>query len=350
MHWATGCTSSESLSFDANSSILGRSANAAECGTLLNFQGSIAVTGTGSVAALALRQNTAAGIPSYTNLPVTSGVSRGPAGATRVGPTPTQINGITGVVTMWDGVPVTSDGTVWGLKVIGDSDRTRVVYVAPAPLDGLTGVVALSGNVVMKSDETVWELSGSQLKQVSGLSDVVMVHQSTGGGFLALKRDGTIWGPGPSEVNKPPGTVVAVAALAFADIALMGDGTVWLMSLFSGYFQLQVLNGIVAIDGAYFEALGLKSDGTVWELDYPTSRQVQGIPKSVSISSGDSHCMALAQDGTVWEWGVDFYSNMTTWPTPRQVSGLNEVVKIKASGRYSIALKSDGTVWMWTTE
>ncbi len=323
----------------------------------VNFRGSIAVTGTGSVAVLALRQNTPAGIPSYTTLPVTLGVSGGPAGATRVGPAPTQINGLTGVVDMWDGALVKSDGTVWALSATGDDDRTPVVYVTPTPIDGLAGVAALSGSLVLKSDGTVWESSGPQLEQVSGLSDIVMIHGSTGGSWLALKRDGSIWTwdagvSGTSEVSKPPGAVVAVAALAFCGLALMDDGTVWLIG---GEYQgnptqLKSLDGIVAIDGAYFEALGLKNDGTVWELDYPTSRQVQGIPRAVSISSGDIHSMVLAQDGTVWEWGVDYYSHKTTWPTPRQASGLNGVAKIKASGRYSIALKSDGTVWMWTTD
>ncbi len=320
-----------------------------------NFQGSIAVTGTGSVAVLALRQNTTAGTPSYTNLPVTLGVAQGPAGATRVGPKPTQINGLTGVVDMWDGVLVKSDGTFWGLSATGDDERTPVVYMTPTPIDGLAGVVALSGSLVLKNDGTVWESSGSQLKQVSGLSDIVMVHQSSGGGWLALKGDGSVWTwnadvSGVSAVSNPPGAAVAVASLAVRGLALMDDGTVWVLPGLDNYWlRFRNLDAIIAIDGAYFEGLALKSDGTVWELGYATGTQVQGIPRAVSISSGDSHSMVLAQDGTVWEWGVDFYSH-TTWPTPRQANGLAGVVKIESFWRYSIAVKSDGTVWMWTTD
>ncbi len=260
---------------------------------------------------------------------------------------------------MTDGAVLKSDGTVVALRA-SYADRTTLISLAPAQVDGLTGVVAVSGGMALKDDGTVWSFSDPQPAQVSGLSDVVAIHQSVGG-VMALKSDGTVWawwGPGipPFEVSKARGAV-AVAEAAFGGLALMGDGTVWLFGLMGGgpshlsYWGQLGGDGIVAIDATYDAFLGLKSDGTVWELDN-TSVQKQGIPRARGISAGARHHLALAQDGTVWEWGHDYLglgnTEKTTWPTPRQVPGLTGVTKVAAGWYHSLALLGDGTVWVWT--
>ncbi len=322
-----------------------------------NFQGSVAVTGTGSVAALALRQNTPAGTPGYATLPVTSGVTT--AGGTRIGATPTQVNGLTGVVAVTDGAVLKSDGTVLVLKATYDADMTTAVSLTPTPVDGLSGVAAVSGRMALKSDGTVWDFSSQQPAQVSGISDMVAIHQSSGG-VVALMRDGTVWAwwnpgiPGPIEVDKARGAV-AVAELPFGGLALMRDGTVWQFGLMgeasdsylSYWGQIYGLDGIVAIDATYGAALALKNDGTVWQFGDSATARVRGVTGAVGISVGEGHGLALAQDGTVWEWWGEDWFGYTVYSTPRQVAGLTGVVQVAASWSHGLALLADGTVRAW---
>jgi hypothetical protein len=310
-----------------------------------DLRGSIAVTASDAIAALVLRQNTTAGTPIYTTLPVTLGVSQGAVPVTNVGQNPTQVNGLTGIVAVTADAVLKSDGTVWALKPTY-ADRTTLISMSPVQVLGLSGVKAISGSMALGNDGTVWSFGGSQPVQVSGLSDVAAIHQCCGG-VMALKRDGTVWAwwspgiPGPFEVVEVRGAV-AVAEQAFGGLALMSDGTVWTFGLmgeggsYLSYLgQIAGPGGFVAIDAEYWSALGLKTDGTVWNLEAQASIQVQGITGAVAISAGK---LALAQDGTVWEWGP--------W-TPKPVVGVSEVVKIAASWYHGLAVRADGTVWVW---
>jgi hypothetical protein len=160
--------------------------------------------------------------------------------------TPTQIDGLTGVVAVTHGAVLKSDGTVSALRATR-ADRTTVISLTPVQVDGLNGVAAVSGDMALKSDGTVWQFSSLQpAVQVSGLSDVAAIHESAGG-VMALKRDGTVWAwwypgtPGrPFEVIKARGAV-AVAELAFGGLALMGDGTVWEFGLMKAHFECAVM-------------------------------------------------------------------------------------------------------------
>ncbi len=92
-----------------------------------DFRGSIAVTGTGGVAAMALRQNTRAGTPHYTTLPVTAGASKGTIPAS--GSAPLLPKTVTGVSATSD---VTLNATLpAGFKLTGTvsgGGYTRFVY------------------------------------------------------------------------------------------------------------------------------------------------------------------------------------------------------------------------------
>lgn len=313
--------------------------------------GSIAVTGTDKIAALVLRQNTSAGTPAYTNLPVTSGASQLTLEGTMIGTTPTQVNGLTGVVAVTKGAVLKSDQTVTALRATEDpDDMTKMVSLTPTQINGLTGVAALSGSLALKSDGTVWDIYGPSPSPV-GLSDVVALHQTILGDGLALKRDGSIWWwipefPGVVHELSETKEVVAVAAMDLQGLALKENGTVWVGYYFGGWVQLGGIDGIVAIDAGYATALALKSDGTVWDISKGTPTQVQGIAGVAGISADDHHCLALARDGTVWEWEPS-YSGSGVPPTPRQVTGLTGVVQVAAAWYHSLALLSDGTVWAW---
>jgi alpha-tubulin suppressor-like RCC1 family protein len=293
-------------------------------------------------------------------------------GATRAeGPTvrstPTQVDGLAGVVALAAAAALISDGTVWTWTTRLSSDGTTMVRSTPTQVDGLTGVVAMAEGVALKNDGTVWDFDGPQPLQVSGLSDVVAIDQKWGT-RVAVKGDGTVWAwrlghISPAFQVRPATGVVAIAACAFGALVLKADGTVWMLGLAdydetssttSVWYQMNGLSEIVAIDGSYDAALAVKSDGTVWNIDSPTSVQVKNLTAAVRVAVGRRHCLVLMDNGNVWEWGHDYvgpgYTVRTTWPTPRPVVGLTGVVGIAAEDSHSFALRADGTVWAWEDE
>jgi len=184
--------------------------------------------------------------------------------------------------------------------------------------------------------------------------------------FLALRKDGTVFGWGENGWGKTnvPATatnVVAIAAGAMHCLALIRDGTVvgWGYNYFGettgvSTYPVSVTNGFVALGGVRlsnvvaiaageYHSVALKDDGTVvtWgDNSYGQRNVPAGLSNVVAIASGGSeganHCLALRGDGTVVAWGWDAYGQ-TNVP-----AGLSNVVAISAGGGHSLALVGDG--------
>jgi uncharacterized repeat protein (TIGR01451 family) len=121
---------------------------------------------------------------------------------------------------------------------------------------------------------------------------------------------------------------VAIAAGGYANLALMGDGTVWQW------------NSLIAF--------GPNASQTTAPV------QVSMLNGIKAIGAGYTHCLAVRKDGAVWAWGGNEYGQLgdgTTIlnrETPVQVAGLNGVeAAVAGSGDTSLALRNDGTVWAW---
>jgi alpha-tubulin suppressor-like RCC1 family protein len=211
---------------------------------------------------------------------------------------------------------VLSDGKVrsWGGNMLGQlGDSTTTDRTRPVLVNGVSGVVAVEAgsvhSVALKADGTVWSWgfnSSGQLGngtttnsyvpvQVSGLTNIVAISASGGSHNIALKGDGTVWVWGSNTYGQ------------------LGDGTT---------------------------------------INRTTPVQVAGLSNIAAVAAGGRHSMAVKADGTVVAWGDNANGQLgdgsvLAHTTPALVNGLSGVSKIGAGYYCSVALKSNGTVWMW---
>jgi len=319
---------------------------------------------------------------------------------------PAQVSGVAEVASvsagLYTSLALKRDGTVWAW---GHEESPSL----PAPMTGLDGVVAIAAgkrhNLALRDDGTVWAWGGNDLGQVgdgtttdrstpvqvSGLAEVSAIAAG-GDRSLAVTEDGTVWqwGCNPdAELDNVPfvwrstaaqvrglsGIVAVSAGENTFNLALKGDGTVWMWGWLHVWadpngppttlpspYQVSGLSGVVAI---VRPNLALKSDGTLWTVGevYRWSGPIQmsAVGSIAAIDTGGHdeswisprHTLELRSDGTVWAWGDNWDGQLgdgtTTYarPAPTQVSGLRGVAAIAAGGTHSLAVKRDGTVWAW---
>lgn len=188
---------------------------------------------------------------------------------------------------------------------------------------------------------------------VSNLTDVVQVSAGTEHS-LALKADGTVWAWGENSVGQiGDGTQTSQSTPKQVGIGVAGFGS------------------IVAIDAGSFHNLALKSDGTVWAWgsdfrgrvrgsgtnsgNVLSPIQVVGLANIISVSAGEEHSVALGNDAKVKVWGSNQFGQAGTGTSTLTgclclgitQSNIIGVGQISAGARYTTALKQDGTVWAW---
>ena len=170
---------------------------------------------------------------------------------------------------------------------------------------------------------------------------------------VALRGDGTVavWGATRIDFDQchvPAGlsNVVAIAGGTFHTLALRSNGTVvaWGRNVTGQCNVPAGLSGVREVSAGYGESFALRTNGTVvaWGANpvgqYPVPT---GLSNVVKIAAGSYHTLALKADGTVVAWGLNSYGQCNI-PT-----GLSNVVEITAGYEHSLALKSDGTVVAW---
>ena len=181
----------------------------------------------------------------------------------------------------------------------------------------------------------------------TGTFDLTGITAVTAGYYynLALQGDGTVWAWGHNQLGSlGDGTeedrldspvrvqnltdAVAVAAGAYHNLALQGDGTVW------------------AWGTNYWGQLG---DGTTTNSSVPV--QVQNLAGVTAIAAGGGHSLAVAQEGRVWAWGykVRLDGNVSTVNSsiPVEVQGISNITAVAAGLKHSLALEINGSVWAW---
>ena len=276
--------------------------------------------------------------------------------------TPTEIPGLTGVVSMsatsyGSQFALKADGTVWswGNNTYGELGiGTTLASASPRQVTGLTGVMALTvdGNSVfaVKSDGTVraWGrndyaqlgnatfVNSSTPVQVAGLVGVKSLAPSPGGVIFALRIDGTLWRWGGLSGYNTPLPAVAVPHISGIRslVASRAPGTVY----------------------------ALKSDGTLWTdtTSFDHFAPIAGLSgvKSVRANTrdgGPDSAFAVKTDGTVWSWGDNTFGVLgratpVPWSAaPAPIPGLTSVERVSPNsfGRAIYAVKTDGSVWGW---
>ena len=172
-------------------------------------------------------------------------------------------------------------------------------------------------------------LTGAAWLQAQNLAGVKAIAARDNTSY-ALLSDGTVWWWGEDSVwdehfgggeAKPVRWWDVTDAVAISPpLALKTDGTVWAYSLDTAYplpggLRAPGLSGVVAVaSGGRFNNLALTGEGNVWVLGTPLSHdrivkwygsvtRVSELSGIVAIAAGARNSLALKRDGTVWMWG-----------------------------------------------
>jgi len=196
-----------------------------------------------------------------------------------IGPTPTEIPGLTGVAAIAAGerhsLAVKSDGTVWGwgdnnISELGLGPGAPTSVTSPVQIPGISNAVAASAgqifSAVLCRDGTVWCMGGDPSGQ-AGLRDV------------------------PVQVPGLSGAVGLASGTEFT-IAVLNDG------------------GVVGWGSNSDGQLGTTSVG----FESPTPVPVQQLSGAVSIGAGWAHSLSILNNGTVWSWGTNGYGELGVPP------------------------------------
>ncbi len=162
-------------------------------------------------------------------------------------------------------------------------------------VDNVGKVWSLGENDSAQAGTSLTEYDHFKYNQVLGLPPI----QKVAGGeafFLALARDGTVWGWG-ENLSRQAGST----AMPYVLNPMRRKGLRQIKDIASGR------NFGVALD----------SNGNVWtwgdntygqlgqgdQMNRYLAVQVKGIPQMVQVKSGLDHVLALAKNGSVWSWG-----------------------------------------------
>jgi alpha-tubulin suppressor-like RCC1 family protein len=145
----------------------------------------------------------------------------------------------------------------------------------------------------------------------------------------------------PSGIVNP----IAMAAGAFHNLALQGDGTVvaWGKNWNGQTNVPAAATNVIAIAAGSYHSLALRNNGSVISWGGPI-----GVPHAatniVAIAAGWAHCLALRDDGQVVAWGNNDYGQTNLPPN------LTDVIAIAAGYYHNLALRSDHSIVSWGSQ
>jgi alpha-tubulin suppressor-like RCC1 family protein len=289
--------------------------------------------------------------------------------------------------------------------------RDPINLLDPVEIRGAAGIVAVDERVALRSDGRVltWEedcrartdievrCRFSPALEVTGLSDVVAVAAGEGF-FLALCRDGTLWGWGDDShgqlsgraaaerhriISTPilipiPEPVIFVAAGWRHALALTSDSKVFAWGEAAPYalgigsrfatgngFQAVIIDGLPAITRLSASSLSyaLTAEGQVWQWGvYDNTVHQFGYERPSKwcggtfedIRAGHDFALALDAAGRVFACGSVHPSQLgqsgmrrVLANTPILVESLPPVVAVSARASGAAALDRNGDVWAW---
>jgi alpha-tubulin suppressor-like RCC1 family protein len=244
-------------------------------------------------------------------------------------PTPTQIPGLTNVISIaaghtW-GVALRSDGTVWtfGYNFYGQLGRTPNSSPNPTPT------------------------------QVTGLDKVTAIAAGEDH-TLALRADGTVWGFGTNGIGEL-GNAIPVGTVSATPVQIPGLSHITAIAAGSAHSLVLRSDGrVLAFGYNFFGQLGNTTNNNMFVAGgNPTPTEIDGLSGVSAISAGTNFSIVLRTDGTVWGFGTNSQGELgsttnngvsTANPTPTQVSGLSGIIAISADGHHTLALQSGARV------
>jgi len=191
---------------------------------------------------------------------------------------------------------------------------------------------------------------GSDLDgQCDVIPDIINPVALAAGAFhnLALQGDGSVvaWGKnwnGQTNVPLSATNVIAIAAGSDHSLALSGDGSViaWGRNWDRQNNVPASATNVVAIAAGWAHSLALRADGTVvaWgNNDYGQTNTPQNLTDVIAIAAGYYHNLALRSDHSIVSWGSQY-----TVP-----ASITNAIAISAGWEHNLVLTGDGKVIAW---
>ena len=268
-----------------------------------------------------------------------------------------------------------SNGSVWAC---GDDDST------PTQIVGLTGIISMSasyyGCLFLSNEGLVYEggsTDGVPMPK-NGLTGVTMVAAGYGGQFLVAKNDGTVWGWGENYCGEAGNSEPIVngnilegyvssnipaqvgGGVSYPKRLVGGNGTsyaidqndtLWHWGIRGRYFNDLSCSAAILTENVREVSLpgntfyfGVKNDGTAF---YNVANSGLATLDTTDFSDAAylDHNVMVKTDGSVWTWDDNF--------TVSQINGINNVKLVSqaqaqgSASPHTLALKNDGTVWGW---
>jgi len=187
----------------------------------------------------------------------------------------------------------------------------------------------------------------------SGIFAIVAVAMFFSVGSIGSAQSVVAWGGSPyhhdTSIPLNMTNPVAIAAGAFHNLILQGDGTVKSTGD-NHYGETNIppdLTNATAIAAGFYFNVALRSDHRVvaWGNNlYGQTNVPASSTNVVAIAARKAHCLALRSDGTVVAWGNN-ENNQTNVPDQ-----LTDVIAISAGYLHNLALRSDHSVISWGSQ
>jgi hypothetical protein len=207
-------------------------------------------------------------------------------------PSVTEVQGLTGV--KWTSssdvhAAIKDNGTLWVWSTKMPTPIKDVYHVKSASLDG-SSLLALteSGNVWATVSSSGGGPTGITMKKMGGLSGIVSVQTKNGFNLVSNKKgEYWVWKANTDQPKPQRITVINSIAKLTLDlggfVAIKKDGTVWTW----GTQNVSENN---------------------WSFTQP--KQIKGLQNPVSFAKGENSKYALLKDGTAVAWGTNMFGQL----------------------------------------
>jgi hypothetical protein len=261
-----------------------------------------------------------------------------------------------------------------GINIVRDDGRVvsywDVTFAnGPRIIPGLENIVATTARLALRRDGVVltWtpkcgrdpnnptdveheycEFPAARL--VAGLRDIIAISQY-GGCYLALGRDGAVWGWGDDSDGLISGrpAVPQFPGKGYKRRLIMAPTRIPLPVPMAGISAGVVQGGAIDREGRAWTWGGGRSP----DLQAPgenvsgpngfVARRVTGLPPA-RIIDVHSNVYSVTQIGELWRWGVSSVNGVRGSTIPSRVEGLTNIVAVSHVGSFTAIMDSDGAV------
>jgi hypothetical protein len=269
---------------------------------------------------------------------------------------------------------VSAQETNLGVNIVRDDGRVvsywDVTFAnGPHIIPGLENIVATTARLALRRDGVVltWTPKCGKdsnnstdveheycefpsARSVAGLRDIIAISQY-GGCYLALDRDGAVWGWGDDSDGLISGrtAVPQFPGKGYKRRLIMAPTRIPLPVPMAGISAGVVQGGAIDREGRAWTWGGGRSP----DLQAPgenvsgpngfVARRVTGLPPA-RIIDVHSNVYSVTQIGELWRWGVSSVNGVRGSTIPSRVEGLTNIVAVSHVGSFTAIMDSDGAV------